>query len=248
MCPALETPLLSPQIGRGWLGGLGLEIFMHAFVRAIVLWMTRTGKLNGDSLLNPPHAQPGEPSQPTRGKRTTMIDPNDGGKPVNTGHTLKSMPRCAELLIGHRSAANHKMAVQILHRQWIATPAVRQFKPALEVHRPHVIGILRRGEFSGLGGIGSRSPPAGLDHAVALQDRSDCTARRRLLDCMLLQKQISKLLRPPGRMPATVLQDELFNHRIGQLGIAVWTSGFSLATRRLHAPRIAAGTYDRSCG
>ncbi len=29
-------------------------------------------------------------------------------------------------------------------------------------------------------------------------------------------------------MPATVLQDELFNHRIGQLGIAVWTSAFLL--------------------
>ena len=60
MQPALKAPLLSPQVGRSRLGGFSLEVSMHAFVRTVVLGMPRTGKLNGDPLLDPPDAQPGE--------------------------------------------------------------------------------------------------------------------------------------------------------------------------------------------
>ena len=60
VCPALEPSLLGKQVGRRRLGGFRFQIPMHAFVRTVVLGMPRTGKLNGDPLLNPPDTQPGE--------------------------------------------------------------------------------------------------------------------------------------------------------------------------------------------
>ena len=43
---------------------------------------------------------------------------------------------------------------------------------------------------------------------------------------MLLQKQISELLRPPGGVPTTVLQDELLHRLIGQVSIATGPPAF----------------------
>ena len=152
-----------------------------------------------------------------------MIDPDDAGKPVKTGHTLESTVGGSELLIGHGPATQYVVAIEIFQCQGVTTGAVCQLEPALEIDRPDMVGILGLGQLARLNRIGSRSPPAGLDHAVALQYCSNRTARGRPPDGMLLQKQIPELFRSPGRVLAAVLQDELFNHRIGQVG-----SGFTL--------------------
>jgi len=47
---------------------------------------------------------------------------------------------------------------------------------------------------------------------------------------MLLQKQISELLRPPSRVPSTVRQDQLLNGPVGQVRIV------SRATAQLMQP------------
>src|SRR5690606_26463119 len=55
--PAFEATLLGRQVRRGWLGGLGLQVAMHAFVRTVVLRRSRAGELHLDALLDPPRSE-----------------------------------------------------------------------------------------------------------------------------------------------------------------------------------------------
>jgi hypothetical protein len=174
--PALKAPVLGPQIGRGGLGRFGFEVAVHALMRSVVLWTGGTGELHRDSLLDPPDAQTGEPPQSIGRKRNPMIDPDNLGKPVDSGHALEAQPGGAELLVGHGTAADHEVAVQILHRQGITTHAVSQKKPALEVDSPDMVGKRGFGQFTALNRVDTGPAAAGLDHTVAFEDRSNRTA------------------------------------------------------------------------
>ena len=82
--------------------------------------------------------------------------------------------------------ADHIVALQVFDRQGIATHAVSQKKPALEVDCPNMVRILCLSELGRLDWIGTCFAATDLDHAVALQDCPNRTARRWPLNAMLL--------------------------------------------------------------
>lgn len=43
----------------------------------VFLRRSRPDELHGDSLVDPPHAQAGEPAEGHRGKRRAVVDPDD---------------------------------------------------------------------------------------------------------------------------------------------------------------------------
>ena len=55
-------------------------------------------------------------------------------------------------------AADDVTSVQIRYSQRIAAHFVSAHKPSLEVHRPHVIGPLRPGQFMALALVQTRAP------------------------------------------------------------------------------------------
>ena len=127
-----------------------------------------------------------ESSQYIGRKRGAMIDPDNPWKPMHTGHALEAKPSSAELLTGHGTTADHIVALQVFDRQGIATHAVSQKKPALEVDCPNMVRILCLSELGRLDWIGTCFAATDLDHAVALQDCPNRTARRWPLNAMLL--------------------------------------------------------------
>lgn len=114
--PALQAPLLGPQIGGRRPGALRFQIAMHALMRTVVLRMSRPGKLNGNALMNPPHTQLGQPAPAHRGKGRAIIDPDDPRFAMLAQQVFKDPQRTFELLVRSGMAADQIMTVAIAHR------------------------------------------------------------------------------------------------------------------------------------
>ena len=83
---------------------------------------------------------------------------------VIPSQTLKYTQRGAELLVGTGMAADHVAAVTIADKR-IATHAIAQAEPALEIHRPDVVRTFRLGKLSGCGAVDPRFAPVSCDSA-----------------------------------------------------------------------------------
>jgi hypothetical protein len=116
--------------------------------------------------------------------------------------------RALELLIVARFTGEHVVAVAIAHRQRIATLLIAQQEPALEVHRPDVVGLrrLRQSVVARHKSAGSPSPPDA--QTVAAQDLGDRAARWRALDRVLHLQYDLQLFRSPGAMLPALRQDQ----------------------------------------
>jgi len=104
------------------------------------------GSSASEASFDPPQTQTGKPAQAHGGQRCPKINPDDLGLPIVAHQSLEGMQRTLELLVGPGATAQHVMTVAIAGRQRIAALAVVQDESALEVDRPHVIGLRRHGQ------------------------------------------------------------------------------------------------------
>ncbi len=148
-------------------------------------------------------------------------DHTDLRQPDLSHQILERAQRVVELLIGLGTARENEVAVQVAHRQRIAASAVRQIKPALEVDRPHVIGLRRLGQPIAWSLVGTRFSPPFHAQSVAPEDLSNCASRRRSLDLMLQLKHPIQLLRPPGSMQPPFRHNQGLDLLCGSLGHAM---------------------------
>jgi len=138
--PAGASMLLSPARPRHWPGGFALHHPMELFVRAIVLRTRWARKFHPDSQPRPPRTQLRKTRRAARGEGTAVIHTN------HFRQTPLSKKPCKDCLDrGHVLAGQqpHQQAIpteQITHRQWFTALAVTRSEPALEIHRPYVVG------------------------------------------------------------------------------------------------------------
>src|SRR5690606_655480 len=110
-----------------------LEVPVHALVAAVVLGLAGARELDGDALLDPPHAQPREPAYAQRGEWRAVVHPDDLGQPVPPHRLPELAQRAGVLLVGPRLAGEHVAGMQVANGERIAARPVSQLEPALVV-------------------------------------------------------------------------------------------------------------------
>lgn len=206
--PAVEAPLLRGQRGRRRLRRLRLQIAMGALMRAVLLRRSRTDELYGDALVDPPHAQLREPTQAQRGEGRAVVDADDLRQTVATHQLLERSQRAEELLVGPGPAGQDVVTEQIAHRQRIATLTVAEREPALEIHRPNVIGVRGHGQLAGGQRVGAGRTTRPLAQPMPSQYGRDRAAGGRPADAVVPAQQSLQLLRPPRAVLAPLAQDQ----------------------------------------
>jgi len=108
-----------------------------------------------------------------------MIDPDHGRQTMVPHQGLEPVQRAGELLVRAGATTQQIAAVAVAHREWIAALAVAEGKPALKIHRPHLIGLHRLSEPGIERMIDSRRAATTHTLPVTPQNLSDGAARRR---------------------------------------------------------------------
>ena len=115
---------------------------MKLFVRAVVLGMSGPGELHRDPQPPPPHAQTRKSRRPGRGKGSAIVHADDLRQPALPKQPRKHGARTRPPLIGQQPRRQAISAAQVPHRQRLAALTIARAKPALEIHRPHLVGSL----------------------------------------------------------------------------------------------------------
>ena len=221
MAPALKAALLRGEIGGGRAGNLGLQVAVHALVRAVLLGRGRVHELDLDALVYPPDAQARQPAQPIGGERAAKVAANNLRQPGLSHEFLESAQRVFILLVWLRAAREDVMTITITYSERVATLGVAEVEAALEVNRPDVIGLRWHGQAVVEGAIRPGIAPAWRAHGVASQNLADGAVRGRVFDAVLELQEHLQLPRPPSAMQAPFGEDELLNINIGAMRAGV---------------------------
>ena len=81
---AFEHSLLDAEVGTRRVGGPCLGCSMHAFVSAVLLWITGRDALMSDSELEPPDVQASQPMNACGSKRSAVVASDGVRKAVFT--------------------------------------------------------------------------------------------------------------------------------------------------------------------
>ena len=220
--PAVEAALLGDEVGRGRPGGLGLQVAVHAFVRAVFLRRGGMHELNLDTLLDPPKAKAGETPQAVGGERCAEITTDDLGQAVIARQVTEGLERAGELLVGAGVAGQDKVAVAVADRERVTTLPITEQEPALEVDRPHVVGLGGLRQAVVCGWVNAGPPTPRNTQPVAAKHLGNGAAGRRSFHTVFGLKDTLQLLRAPGPAKLTLVHDQRLHFLAGALGRAVW--------------------------
>jgi len=107
------------------------------------------------------------------------------------------------------------MAVAVTHRQRIAALAVAQDEPALEVDRPHVIGLRGHGQPVVERAIRSGRAPSSRAQAMAPENLADGAAGRRRFQAVFYLQNLVQFLWPPRAMQPAFRENQGLHRLVG---------------------------------
>ena len=195
-----ELVLLRRQAVGGRLGGLRLQLRVHALVTAVLLGVARIGVHRLDPQVHEPHRQTRQARETHRaGKRFTVVAVDLLRQPVPLEKCLKNGP-CA--LIGgvvHPYHRQHIATVGVHHRQRVAVQPVAHSELAFEVHTPDLVGCLGLKDRVHLSD--ATNAAALLDQTEAFEHQRDRGHRRQLPSAAVALSQKLKDLQRAGTRP-----------------------------------------------
>src|ERR1700688_4359740 len=141
-------------------GGFSLEGAMHALVPTVLLRLAGLDPLGRDGQLYSPHRQRRQTTRADRRKGRTVVATDRPRQAELAKCRLEG--RAHVIVIGPKQslAAQQSAAERIRDGQRITTLPVPGAEPALEVHRPYIVGRRRGRERLGIGRTGP--PPTAL--------------------------------------------------------------------------------------
>src|SRR5882672_8213192 len=210
---AVEARLLLGQACRRRLGRVVLERAMHALMPAVLLRLGRLDPLRPDSKLDPPQRQCRQPARRRRGKGRSVVRADRPRQAELAERLIEDRPHMRIICTGHLLAAQQIAAHRIAQCQRIAARPIAGAEPALEVHRPHRVGLVGRRKRLAVGR--TAWPPTPLDRQVAPGQPVADRARRRQLD---IRTQLTELVAQLLGTPAVVLAQR--QHIVHQLGLS----------------------------
>lgn len=206
--PAIASPLLRSDPSRSGLRQVGFELPVHLFMRAVLLRMCGRNELHPDAQGCPPSTQARKSCRASRSE--AVVHPNHLRFAVARKQPEKHCSHTPPLLIGQHGDRQDKTAEQIAHGQRINAFSVGGPEPALEVHRPHVIGtgrlcqsrpIHRRSR--------KRTPGPPSCEAPTLQPIGDCSYGRNLSSGIFSAQVSTDLFGPPAPVAPPYRSDGL---------------------------------------
>src|SRR5579883_2385150 len=218
--PAVELALLRMEVLAGpALHFLG-KVAMHALVTAVVLRVPWAAAYDADAQGGQPDAQVCEPSASAgRDEGAAVVALKSLGQPMFPEQALELGAHLLARRCRKHRDGQYVPAEAVADREGLAAALVVRPPPALEVHRPDIVG--------GLGGHGrclldDRERPAPTpcsNDASAPQDARNRGHAGRLVP-EALQEQVPQLLRTPARVPITLLEHS--HHQL--LGQRQWAA------------------------
>ena len=138
----IKRSLLSPSVPTWRRYRLRLQRSMKSFQSTVLFRMSRLYTLRYDPQLHPPHTQSRQSSKAHTRKRSPVVRPDTPRQSI-----LPERPaqRPAHLIPSRlfQTPAHKKVSTRrILHRKRIDPLTIRGPYPSLEIHTPHVVGML----------------------------------------------------------------------------------------------------------
>ena len=181
---------------------------MEALVPAVLLRMARVDPFMLDAQLDPPGRQCRQPGDAGRRERRAVVGADHLGQAIVPKSTLEQRFGFIMACAASGRQADQIAAEPIRHRQRLGARAVAKPHPALVIHPPHVIGVLRYRKLAQARRTATPKPPA-ANQPSPLQDLARRRGRRpfhvRLASCKLR----NDLARPPARTLSPQTHDRL---------------------------------------
>ena len=214
----IERALLGAD-RRPWRRGrLCFQGLVEPLVSAILIWPTWFDQHGDHAKAHEPDAEPRQPAKAVGTERRAAVAQHEPRQPEGVERTLEPTTDVCRLRAHHGLADQRGSAVHIVDRQRIAARAVADTKPALVVHRPHVVGRpgfdpRRRRR------LPTWAASTRLHDSGSLQDLIDGAARRPVLIRALAIQRPKDLLRAPGRVRLPHSQNRRFLLRRRLVGV-----------------------------
>jgi hypothetical protein len=169
---------------------------------------------------HPPDVERGEAMDAARGERHPVVGPDGPGQPERAEGALEDGPRTARLDVGQGATGEQIARVLVANRERIAPDPVPGGELPFEIGGPQVVGGRgdRRHHTRMLMGAAA---PALLDHALADEEIPHRAHRgpRFLRDLRMPRPEpVQELARPPVRMLAARLDQEVGHFRVDAVG------------------------------
>jgi hypothetical protein len=147
--PTVGAALVGWRMSRRLAGNFGLVNAMHLFMARIVLRMCGPAKLDANTQPPPPDRKAGKTARANSAKRRAVVHADDFGQTVTSKHSGQRAPGLVIALVGQKPHIEKETAFEIADRQGLDPGAVAGAKPALEIHRPDVVGRARHRALTG---------------------------------------------------------------------------------------------------
>ena len=210
----IEEALLKAEVGGGGLDGSSFEGSVHAFMSAVLLWISRSDALVCDTELEPPNIQPSQAVDAGRSKGGAVIAANGIGESMLTKQLQKLS---VDALGSHvrQCFATQQVTTEVVdNRQGIAVETISGEELAFEIDGPNLVGS------GGVEGSCSGMLPAAASSArpnavMPLENVENRAARRQSPVGKTLLESLQDLPSAPT-VPAVLVENPL-DELIGSL-------------------------------
>ena len=141
----IERPLLGRQIGPRGTNGPAPERAMHAFVRAVLLRAPRMNALMLNAEAHPPDVEIRAAVNGRGGEGHAVVRANGPGEAVGVERAPEDRPGQHAMRRADAVAGQQKAGVLVREREGKAEDPVLRGELALEVNRPEIVRVVRRG-------------------------------------------------------------------------------------------------------
>jgi len=204
---ALEESLLDAEVGARRIGGTGFEGTVHAFMGAVLLWVSGSDALVSDAELKPPHVEVSKPVNASRREGSPVVTADRVGKTVFTEQASEVAFDAWCFHIGQSMAAEQVAAEVVDDGERVAVATIAHEELPFEVDGPDLIGSGGvEGGSSGMLPASATSP--GMDAAVALKNIENGAACRQGLTGETCLESLQNLSGSPP-VPAVLLENQL---------------------------------------
>jgi len=207
--PARGAHLLCAPTRRWRPRRLGFEFAVPLFMRRVILGMTAPAHLHLDAQAHPPGAQLGEMHRPRTAEGRALIDVNGLGQTTAAEQPHELGLDGRQALIAKNPRAQPVAAVEISHRERIATLPVFGLKVALEIDRPDIVGPQRPAQRGPTAPRALRSPVTRSRQTQLLEQPTDRALRWQPRAWIGAPQPGPQLLGPKARETPACLDDPI---------------------------------------